>query len=84
MRDPNAISLKQCGFMQGDSITYQLTHLYHIFSAEAIDQWKSIRVVFCGISKTFDKVWNTRLLAKLSRVGVTSGFLRWLENYLCN
>ncbi len=41
LRYNNAISLKQSGFMPGDSTVYQLAHLYHIFS-EALDKQKDI------------------------------------------
>lgn len=81
LRDTGAISLKQSGFMPGDSTTYQLTHLYHIFS-EAVDKQKDMRVVFCDISKAFDRVWHVGLLAKLSRIGVVGNLLKWLESYL--
>ena len=37
LRDTHAITLKQSGFMPGESTVYQLAHLYHIFS-EAIDE----------------------------------------------
>ena len=70
LRDTHAISLKQSGFTPGDSTVYQLTHLYHIFT-EALDKQKDIRVVFCDISKAFDRVWHAGLLAKLSQIGVT-------------
>ena len=74
LRDTNAIYLKQYGFMPGDSTTYQLAHLYYIFS-EALDNKKDIRVVFCDISKAFDRVWHTGLLAKLARVGIAGNLL---------
>ena len=83
LRDTGAISLKQSGFMPGDSTVYQLTHLYHLFS-EAINNQKIVRMVFCDISKAFDRVWHTGLLAKLSRVGITGNLLKWFENYLSN
>ena len=69
--------------MPGDSTVYQLTHLYHIFT-EALDRQKDIRVVFCDISKAFDRVWHIGLLAKLSRVGITGNLLQWFQNYLAN
>ena len=81
LRDTGAISLKQSGFMPGDSTVYQLTHLYHIFS-EALDKQKDIRVVFCDISKAFDRVWHSGLLSKLSRTGITGNLLKWFTNYL--
>ena len=69
--------------MPGDSTVYQLTHIYHIFT-EALDRQKDIRVVFCDISKAFDRVWHIGLLAKLSRVGITGNLLQWFQNYLAN
>lgn len=61
----NLISLKQSGFIPGDSTVYQLTHLYHLF-VEALDKQKDIRVVFCDISKAFDRVWHAGLLESLN------------------
>ena len=52
LRDNNIISLKQSGFIPGDSTTYQLIHLYHLFT-EALENQKDIRIVFCEISKAF-------------------------------
>ena len=81
LRDGNAISIKQSGFKPGDSTVYQLAHLYHIF-CEAIDKQKDIRVVFCDISKAFDRVWHSGLLAKLKKVGITDDLLNWFRDYL--
>ena len=83
LRDTGAISLKQSGFKPGDSTVYQLMHLYHIFT-EALDKQKDIRVVFCDISKAFDRVWHPSLLCKLSRVGISGKLLDWFTNYLNN
>ena len=81
LRDNDCISFKQSGFKPGDSTVYQLAYLYHIFT-EAIDKQKDIRVVFCDISKVFDRVWHTGLLAKLKRVGITDNLLLWFKDYL--
>ena len=83
LRDTNAISLKQSGFIPGDSTTYQLAHLYHIF-CRAINDHKTVRIAFCDISKAFDRVWHTGLIAKLSRVGIGGDLLKWFKNYLTN
>ena len=80
-RDTGAISIKQSGFKPGDSTVYQLTHLYHIFS-EALDKQKDVRLVFCDISKAFDRVWHPGLLSKLSKVGIVGKLLLWFQNYL--
>ena len=47
----------QSGFVPGDSTTFQLLHTCHMF-CEAVDGGKEVRVVFCDISKAFDRVWH--------------------------
>jgi len=59
----------QSGFVTVDSTINQLTYLYHTF-CEALDSGKEVRVVFCDVSKAFDRVWHTGLVAKLEAVGV--------------
>lgn len=81
LRDNDILSRFQSGFMPGDSTVNQLVHLYHIFS-EALDQRKIVRVVFCDISKAFDRVWHDGLIYKLKRIGITGGLLSWFQNYL--
>ena len=54
----------QSGFIQGNSTTYQ----YNTF-CEAVDSGKEIRVVFCDVSKAFDRVWHRSLLHKLRAIG---------------
>ena len=71
----------QSDFMPEESTVNQLTFLYNIF-CQALDASKEIRVVFCEISKTFDRVWHTGLLRKLKAVGVTGKLLIWFKNYL--
>ena len=63
-------------------ITY-LLFLYDSF-CEALDDGKEIRVVFCDISKAFDRVWHRGLLCKLKAAGVTSTALKWFQSYLSN
>ena len=43
-----------------------------------------MRIVFCDISKAFDKVWHTGLLYKLKKNGIDNTLLNWFENYLTN
>ena len=73
----------QSGFIPGDSTTYQLLHTYHRF-CEAVDSGKEVRVVFCDISKAFDRVWHRGLLHKLSSLGITGNLLKWFSSYLSN
>lgn len=73
----------QSGFRRGDSTVNQLLYLYNDFS-KALDNNKEIRVVFCDISKAFDKVWHKGLLFKLRRAGVSGNVIEWFADYLSN
>lgn len=79
----NLITPFQSGFTRNDSTTNQLTFLYHTF-CQAVDNGKEVRVVFCDISKAFDRVWHRGLLFKLSSIGIKGNLLRWLSSYLSN
>ena len=39
-------------------------------------------MVFCDISKAFNKIWHTGLIAKLARVWIAGELLNWFTNYL--
>ena len=41
-------------------------------------------MVFCDISKAFDRVWHKGLLFKLQEHGITGKLLEWISNYLKN
>ena len=79
----NSITSLQSGFVPNDSTVNQLTSLYHTF-CQALDEGKEVRVVFCDISKAFDRVWHKGLLHKLESKGVSGPLLQWLSNYLSN
>ena len=81
--DNNIITPLQSGFIPGDSTTNQLTFLYDTF-CQALDAGKEVRVVFCDISKAFDRVWHAGLLHKLQAAGVLGNLLRWFNSYLTN
>ena len=49
---------------------------------KALDEGKEIRVVFCDISKAFDRVWHKGLIYKLKAIGIKGNLLNWIENYL--
>ena len=67
------LSALQSGFIPGDSCINQLTFLYNTF-CKAIGAGKEVRVVFCDISKAFDRVWHAGLRHKLKAAGVTGQF----------
>ena len=61
------ISQIQSGFRHGDSTTNQLLFLTNEFT-KALNENKEIRIVFCDISKAFDRVWHKSLLFKLRSI----------------
>ena len=73
----------QSGFIPNDSTVHQLSFLYHSF-CEALNQKKDVRIVFCDISKAFDRVWHEGLLYKLKRIGIRGTLLNWFRDYLNN
>ena len=75
------ISPFQSGFSPGDSTTNQLLFLYDSFM-KAIDIGKEVRVVFCDISKAFDRVWHKGLIEKLKGAGIAGNLLDWFKSYL--
>ena len=80
-RDNNILTSLQSGFIPGDSTVNQLTFLYNTFS-QALDFGKEVRVVFCDISKAFDRVWHEGLLKKLEAAGIAGDLLIWFRSYL--
>ena len=49
---------------------------------EAVDSGKEVRVVFCDISKAFDRVWHRGLIHKLRDMGCSESLLKWFTSYL--
>ena len=47
-----------------------------------MDEGKEVRVVFCDISKVFDRVWHKGLLHKLESIGIRGSLLSWVKKYL--
>lgn len=77
----SVITPYQSGFQSGDSSINQLLFLTNEFS-KALDDGKEIRIVFCDITKAFDRVWHRGLIFKLKSVGLTGNLLEWLGSYL--
>ena len=81
LRDDNLITPHQSGFMPGDGTINQLTYLYNVF-AEALDKKKKVQVVFCDISKAFDRCWHEGILYKLKLLGIGGNVIKWFQDYL--
>ena len=71
----------QAGFLPGHSTVYQLIETYDSI-VKAIDEGKHCCMVFCDLSKAFDRVWHKGLLFKLKSYGVNGLLLQWFESYL--
>lgn len=50
----------------------------------ALENKNHICLVFCDISKAFDRVWHKGLIKKLNAYGFKGNFLNWLTDYLSN
>ena len=77
----NLLTKHQSGFKPKDSTVNQLSYLYHTFS-EALDNKKDIRIVFCDISKAFDRAWHKGILFKLEKMGISGNTLALFKDYL--
>ena len=80
-RDNSILTSLQSGFIPADSTVNQLTYLYNAFS-QALDFGKEVRVVFCDMSKAYDRVWHESLLKKLEAAGISGNPLLLFRSYL--
>jgi hypothetical protein len=71
----------QFGFTKEDSAVDQLINITNDFG-KALDSGKEVRVVYCDISKAFDRVWHKGLIHKLKQSGISGNSLKWFQNYL--
>ena len=77
----NLLYKYQSGFRPGHSTTFQLIDIFHHI-CQSFDAKQYSCMVFCDISKAFDKVWHRGLLFKLRQNGIKGRLLAWLSNYL--
>jgi hypothetical protein len=55
--------------------------MYHRV-CQNLDERLSTILIFCDISKAFDRVWHEGLIKKLKSYGISGDLLIWLKNYL--
>lgn len=75
------ISVDQHGFMPGRSVTTNLLN----FTSKCITSMENkaqVDVVYTDLKAAFDKIDHRILLHKLSRLGVSTQLVSWLESYL--
>ena len=71
----------QSGFLKGHSTVFQLLEIYHRICQKLDDRMINI-LIFCDISKAFDRVWHKGLKKKLKSYGISGPLLNWLEDYI--
>ena len=77
----NLLFKYQSGFRPGHSTAFQLIDIFHHI-CQSYDEKQYSCMVFCDISKAFDKVWHKGLLFKLRQNGIKGNLLAWISNYL--
>ena len=73
----------QSGFLRGHSTVYQLLEIYHKICQNLDEKLINI-IIFCDISKAFDRVWHKGLIRKLQSYGISGDLLEWLKDYVSN
>ena len=73
----------QSGFLPNHSTTFQLIDIYHHI-CQTFDNNQFSCMVFCDVSKAFDRVWHKGLILKLKQVGIEGELLEWINDYLSN
>ena len=71
----------QSGFLPNHSTTYQLVDIYHHI-CQTFDNNQFSCMVFCDVSKAFDRVWHKGLIFKLKQLGLEGELLQWISDYL--
>lgn len=65
-------------FLPGHSTMYQLLEIYHSM-VKSIDEDKFCCIMFCDLSKAFDRVWHKGLNYKLKMYGSNRNMMDWYE-----
>jgi hypothetical protein len=70
-------------FTPGHSTLHQLIEIFHNICIVLEEKKnKFVSLVFCDISKAFDRIWLKVLLRKLESYGIQGDLLKWLRSYL--
>ena len=81
--DINLLYKYQSGFLPHHSTVcfFQLIDIFHNI-CQAFDNNMFSSIVFCDVSKAFDRVWHKGLLFKLRQNGIEGKLLELLNSYL--
>lgn len=83
LNENNLLYKYQSGFLPNHSTTFQLIDIYHHI-CQTFDNNQYSCMVFCDVSKAFDRVWHKGLIFKLKQHGISGNLLDWISNYLDN
>lgn len=75
------IIAEQHGFYKGRSTATNLG-VYQDFLVSSVEAGKQVDVIYTDLSKAFDSVCHPLLLKKLSEIGISGNYLKWVESYL--
>ena len=79
--EQNLFAKEQHGFIPGHSCVTQLLEVFDSWH-QALDDKKSVDVVYLDFSKAFDSVPHHRLLSKLDSYGIKGNILSWIRAFL--
>ncbi len=83
LREHNAISKQQHGFLQGRSTSSNLLETLSDWTL-SIQNKQSVVVAYIDYAKAFDTVSHAKLLSKLSAYGITGNLYNWVSSFLHN
>ena len=80
------LSESQHGFVKDRSTETQLLETYTIenYILHSLAKGKEVDVLYLDLSKAFDKVDHSLLLAKLKGYGISAPLLKWFRSYLAD
>ena len=74
----------QAGFLPNQSTAFQLIDIQYQLTCQAFDNNQFSCMLFCDVSKAFDRVWHKGLIFKLKPYGIEEELFDRLSNYLHN
>ena len=79
----NKFSPYLCGFRKNHNAQYSLLKMIENWKKQ-LDNGEKVGAIFMDLSKAFDTINHSLLLAKLKAYGFSNQALRLLQSYLCN
>ena len=69
----------QSGFVPHHSTVFQLIYIFPII-CQAFDNNMFSCIMFCDVSKAYDRFWHKGLMFKLRQNGIEGKLLEWLNS----